>query len=185
LAEAQQSKENQSFVVMGIVTFAKEFISQKGTPYGRFNLMDYSGSNEMALFRDNYLKNKALMAKDYILILGGTLEYNENKGEMRTHILSIQLASDVDADRLIKNIYVEMLPQDLVNGRYQVLKDVLQAYPGPCNLWVKFYDPVENYEVSMVSAGGLRICDELMATLDEMEVKYNCQVDPRVLKLSS
>jgi hypothetical protein len=66
-----------------------------------------------------------------------------------------------------------------------VLKDVLQAYPGPCNLWVKFYDPVENYEVSMVAAGGLRICDELMATLDEMEVKYNCQVDPRILKLSS
>ena len=185
LAEAQQGKDNQSFVCMGIITFAKEFISQKGTPYGRFNLMDYSGSHELALFRDNYLKNKALMAKDYILILGGTLEYNENKGEMRTNILSIQLASDLDADRLIKNMHVEMLPQDLINGRYQVLKDVLQAYPGPCNLWVKFYDPVENYEVSMVSAGGLRICDELLATLDEMEVKYNCQVDPRILKLSS
>ena len=185
LAEAQQGKDNQSFVCMGIVTFAKEFISQKGTPYGRFNLMDYSGSHELALFRDNYLKNKVLMAKDYILILGGTLEYNENKGEMRTNILSIQLASDIDAERLIKNMYIEMLPQDLINGRYQVLKDVLQAYPGPCNLWVKFYDPVENYEVSMVSAGGLRICDELMVTFDEMEVKYNCQVDPRVLKLSS
>jgi len=185
LVEAQKGKDNQSFVCMGIVTFAKEFISQKGTPYGRFNLMDYSGSHELALFRDNYIKNKALMAKDYILILGGTLEYNENKGEMRTNILSIQLASDLDADRLIKNMHVEMLPQDLINGRYQVLKDVLQAYPGPCNLWVKFYDPVENYEVSMVSAGGLRICDELLATLDEMEVKYNCQVDPRILKLSS
>jgi DNA polymerase III alpha subunit len=83
--------------MMGIITSAKEFMSQKGNPYARFNFMDYSGTVEISIFTDKYLKFKNLIDKDYILLIQGQTDYSKAKDEMRLNINAMQLVSEIDA----------------------------------------------------------------------------------------
>ena len=169
-------KSETVFQLMGIITSAKEFISQKGTPYGRFTIMDYSGSVEIALFKDTYLKYKHLLNKDYILILSGQTDYMTSKDEMRVSIHSIGLAADVDEETLFKSVVVDMTPVDLEQGKQQILVDVLEQYPGQTPLYFNFHDGDEKLGIKMIARKGMKYCKEVTEILTEMELVFSAKM---------
>jgi DNA polymerase-3 subunit alpha len=173
--KALDEKEEIEFNIMGIVTSAKEFISQKGTPYGRFTLMDYSGSVEIALFKDTYLKFKALLNKDYILILNGQTDYMRSKDEMRVTIHSITLGADVDENSIFRSVVVDMTPADLDQGKQQILVDILQQHPGNTPLYFNFHDGDEKMGVKMIARNAMHYNQEVVQVLEEMELKYTAR----------
>jgi len=180
--EYRENLENKTpivFQMMGIITSAKEFMSQKGNPYARFNFMDYSGTVEISIFTDKYLKFKSLIDKDYILLIQGQTDYSKAKDEMRLNINAMQLVSEIDAMALYRSVHVEMTPSDLEQGKHQIVSDVLSQFPGKCPLYFNFYDADDNMTVRMVSKAGLNYVSEVRAMLDEMEVKYAPKLDDR------
>jgi DNA polymerase-3 subunit alpha len=182
--EYRENLENKTpivFQMMGIITSAKEFMSQKGNPYARFNFMDYTGTVEISIFTDKYLKFKNLIDKDYILLIQGQTDYSKAKDEMRLNINAMQLVSDIDAMALYRSVHVEMTPSDLEQGKHQIVSDVLSQFPGKCPLYFNFYDAEDNMTVRMVSKAGLNFVSEVREMLDEMEVKYAPKLDDRWL----
>ena len=180
--EYRENLENKTpivFQMMGIITSAKDFMSQKGNPYARFNFMDYSGTVEISIFTDKYLKFKNLIDKDYILLIQGQTDYSKTKDEMRLNINAMQLVSEIDAMALYKSVHVEMTPSDLEQGKHQIVSDVLSQFPGKCPLYFNFYDADDNMTVRMVSKAGLNFVSEVREMLDEMEVKYAPKLDER------
>jgi DNA polymerase-3 subunit alpha len=180
--EYRENLENKTpivFQMMGIITSAKEFMSQKGNPYARFNFMDYSGTVEISIFTDKYLKFKNLIDKDYILLIQGQTDYSKAKDEMRLNINAMQLVSEIDAMALYKSVHVEMTPSDLEQGKHQIVSDVLSQFPGKCPLYFNFYDADDNMTVRMVSKAGLNFVSEVREMMDEMEVKYAPKLDER------
>jgi len=180
--EYRENLENKApivFQMMGIITSAKEFMSQKGNPYARFNFMDYSGTVEISIFTDKYLKFKNLIDKDYILLIQGQTDYSKAKDEMRLNINAMQLVSEIDAMALYKSVHVEMTPSDLEQGKHQIVSDVLSQFPGKCPLYFNFYDADDNMTVRMVSKAGLNFVSEVREMLDEMEVKFAPKLDER------
>jgi DNA polymerase-3 subunit alpha len=180
--EYRENLENKApivFQMMGIITSAKDFMSQKGNPYARFNFMDYSGTVEISIFTDKYLKFKNLIDKDYILLIQGQTDYSKTKDEMRLNINAMQLVSEIDAMALYKSVHVEMTPSDLEQGKHQIVSDVLSQFPGKCPLYFNFYDADDNMTVRMVSKAGLNFVSEVREMLDEMEVKYAPKLDER------
>jgi DNA polymerase III alpha subunit len=167
--------------MMGIITSAKEFMSQMGNPYVRFNFMDYSGTIELALFKEKYLKFKPLIDKDYILLIQGQTDYSKSKDEMRMNIHHIQLVSDVDPLTIYRSIQIDMTPADLEQGKEQIVSEVLAQFPGKCPLYFNFYDADENMTVRMVSRAGLNFTTEVREMLNEMEVVYSLRLDDRWL----
>ena len=65
---------NKEFVIGGVVTEAKEGVSQRnGDPYGSMTIEDYSGSYTLRLYKDEYLKFKNYFAKDLFLCIRGNV----------------------------------------------------------------------------------------------------------------
>ena len=63
--------KNQPCLIGGLITSAEQKISQKGNPYGRYTIEDYTGSYEFALFGNAYSRFGHLMLKDlYVLVQG-------------------------------------------------------------------------------------------------------------------
>lgn len=179
--DALENKSPQVFQMMGIITSAKEFMSQMGNPYARFNFMDYSGTIELSLFKEKYLKFKHLVDKDYILLIQGQTDYSKTKDEMRMNIHHIQLVSDVDPLTIYRSIQVDMTPSDLEQGKQQIVSDVLSQFPGKCPLYFNFYDADENMTLRMVSRAGLNFTNEVREMLNDMEVVYTPRLDDRWL----
>lgn len=179
MQEFQNGTDNVPFQVMGIITSFKESISQRGTPFGKFVLLDYSGSFEFAIFGEDYLKFKHLLAKDYIVVVRGMFEYNQNYGKMYCKFKDISLASDISSGNLVKSIQVDFNNTDLEDGKYQILQDVLSIYPGNCALWVNLIDHNEKMDIKMVSRKGFHFGPEVQQMLNEIEVKFSPRLDEK------
>jgi DNA polymerase-3 subunit alpha len=179
LTEMQNGTENTSFQVMGIVTSFKEQFSQKGQPFGKFVLLDYSGSFEFAIFGDEYMKHKAMLAKDYILLIRGAFEKNQYSGKMYCRYKEISLASNVASNNLVKSVQIDFSMFDLAKGKYQILEDVLSQYPGACIMWVNIVDAENKMDVKLISKRGFAFGPDVQQILDDMEVNYSTKLDEK------
>lgn len=179
LTELQSLKENNSFQVMGIITSVTERLSQKGEPFGRFSIMDYSGTFEFAMFGKEYIEWKSLLTKDYILIIKGKFEYNERNDRTYCRFQDLILASEIKSQNLVKSLQVDMSMFDMEKGKYEIIHDILNMYPGNCAVWVNIMDTEEKMDVKMVARNGCNFGPDVQQMLDELEIKYTPRLDSR------
>jgi DNA polymerase-3 subunit alpha len=179
MAEMQNRTSNSNFVVMGIVTSSRETISQKGEPFGRFTVMDYTGSHEFALFGKDYLKFKPMLGKDYILVIKGSFEYSERNQKTYTRFHEMVLSSDIQKETLIKSVQVDMDLHDMLKGKAAALETIMLQYPGNCILWIHLMDNEDSMGVKMVAAKGFEFCNETIQIMEDMEVRFTKRLDER------
>ncbi len=178
-SSAIENNEKSDFRIMGIITSAREVISQKGNPYGRFAILDYSGSIELNIFAKPYMTHKNLLSKDYIVIISGTTEPNLERNDARVNFNSITLASEVNEKSLVKSLKVEMTPLEIEKGKYQVVQHMIEQFPGTCSVIFNFSDIEENMSVTMVSKYGIQFNSDVVEMLKEMEVYFTPITDER------
>jgi DNA polymerase-3 subunit alpha len=77
---AIESNEKLEFKLMGLVLNIREIISQKGNPYGRFVMLDFSGNVEFNIYGKEWIDYKNLISKDYILLISGSIIPNIEMG---------------------------------------------------------------------------------------------------------
>ena len=179
LSSAIENNEKSDFRIMGIITSAREIISQKGNPYGRFAILDYSGSIELNIFAKPYMTHKNLLSKDYIVIISGTTEPNLERNDARVNFNSMTLASEVNEKSLVKSLKVEMTPLEIEKGKYQVVQHMIEQFPGTCSVIFNFSDIEENMSVAMVSKYGIQFNSDVVEMLKEMEVYFTPITDER------
>lgn len=182
LQSAVENNERLEFRVMGIVTAAREIISQKGNPYGRITLLDYSGNIELNFYGKEYIRDKSYLSKDYILLIQGIVEPRPDDVRPKIIFKPVRLASDIDPSQLIKSISISLRPNDLVNGIHQTISDILEQFLGNTPVWFHFQDGEEEMGVTLVSNFRVNFCPELLELLDEMEVRYEYQIEEKLLK---
>ncbi|MBL7812266.1 MAG: DNA polymerase III subunit alpha [Bacteroidetes bacterium] len=179
LTELQNATTNTSFIVMGIVTSVRETISQKGEPFGKFVLMDYSGQFEFAMFGKDYLQWKSMLTRDYILIIKGAMEYSERSARTYCRFREVLLGSDLEKSQLVKSIQLDFTLADVKEGRYEIVKTVMEENPGNCGVWVNITDMDEKISVKMVSSRGIDFGEDVRLTLDEMAIPFTPRLDDR------
>ncbi len=179
LQEYQNGTDDLPFQVMGIITSFHEQFSQKGQPFGKFVMLDYSGSFEFAMFGDDYMKFKSFLTKDYIIVIRGSFEKSKYNDKMYLRFKEISIAGNMTANKLVKSIQVDFTMQDLDEGKYQILEDVLGQYPGNCALWVNVVDSLNKMDVRMVSKKGFSFEPSVQQMLDEMKIKYNHRLEDK------
>lgn len=184
LAEMQNSTVNSNFVVMGIVTAIRETISQKGEPYGRVTLMDFSGSHEFTLFNKDYLKFKHLLGKDYILVVKGSFEYSQKNQKTYARYHEIVLSSEIQKDSLVKSVQIDMEVNEMLKGKATAVETVMMQYPGKCTLWIHLMDNEESMGVKMIASKGFEFCAETIQIMEDMEIRYTKRMDERWLPVS-
>jgi DNA polymerase III subunit alpha len=168
--------DKTEFKIMGIVTSAREIIGKNGAPYGRFTLLDYSGSVELSLYRDTYMRFKSYLTRDYILLITGTMEPIYDQQRIMINYKSIKLASDLSPEKLVRSIKVYMRPSDLFDGKHQHLNKIMEDYPGNTTVWFSFNDVDEEIGLTLVSSSKITYNAEVRDLLNEMSVNHEPEI---------
>jgi DNA polymerase-3 subunit alpha len=103
VSELEQFK-NQDVAVAGIVVGVENRISKNGKPFGTFSIEDFSGTTEMVLFGEDYLRLKHFLAEGSLLFIKGKYQLRFNADDrFELKISSIQLLQEV-REKLTKKV---------------------------------------------------------------------------------
>ena len=133
----------------GIVTGANHRTTKTGKPFGILTIEDYTGSSELALFSDDYLKFKQYLTPEYYLFIRAKVQSRYNDpNNLEIKISSIKMLPDVGnefAKSLTLSLNLEEINKEIVG----TLDTLLKEYPG--KLPVKFSVRDKDHKVELAS----------------------------------
>ncbi|MBR0196322.1 MAG: DNA polymerase III subunit alpha [Paludibacteraceae bacterium] len=155
------SHKNQSGLIGGLVTEAEQLRSQKGNPYGRYTIEDYTGSYQFVLFGNAYNQFAHLMLKDlYVMVTGvvqqkgaGMKWFKEGKdeeAEFEFVVQRVDMLSEVQ-DKLTDGIDIRLSLDKVTPETIDELADMVDANPGKGRLHVSVYNPINRQNVALTS----------------------------------
>ncbi len=134
----------------GLVTQVEHATSQKGNPYGRYTIEDYTGSYKLTLFGDNY-KNRDALLKENVYVLVSTLVQQRGAGrqwfkpkpvseaEYELNIQDVQLLNTMQ-DNNMESITLHIPLEQVQPSLTQELAEMCQQHPGKLVLKFEIFD---------------------------------------------
>ena len=155
------SHKNQAGLFGGLITQAEQLRSQKGNPYGRYTIEDYTGSYQFVLFGNAYNQFAHLMLKDlYVLVTGvvqqkgaGMKWFKEGKdeeAEFEFVVQRVDMLSDVQNNRM-EGLNIRLSLDAVTRETIDELADQVDASPGEARLHVSVFNPMNRQNVALTS----------------------------------
>jgi len=120
----------------GIVTSANHRVTKTGKPFGTMFIEDYTGSVELALFSDDYLKFKQYLTAEYYLFMRAKVQSRYNDpNNLEIKISSMKMLPDV-GNEFAKSVTLSLDLEEINSESVNTLDTLLKEYPG--KLPVKF-----------------------------------------------
>ena len=153
--------KNQTCLIGGIITEADQRVSQKGNPYGRYTVEDYTGSYEFVLFGTAYQQFGHLLLKNrYVLVTGVIQQRNaglkwhkeqpDDVAEYEFMVQRVDTLSDVQEQR-IEGINIQLslnaLSQELIDD----LSEFVSTNPGNNVLHLSIFNPINRHQIALTS----------------------------------
>ena len=152
--------ENRPLFFGGIVVDAEEKISQKGNPYGRYVVEDYSGSYQFTLFGEAY-KQFASMLKPsvYVFLTGMIQQRGSNQKWFRPkpvaeaeYELSVQQVDLMnDANKHVKSLTLHIPNSNIQPSLVDELEEFCKKYPGDIPLHLCVYDDIKQNVITLIA----------------------------------
>ncbi len=153
--------KNQTCLIGGIITEAEQRISQKGNPYGRYTIEDYTGSYTLALFGNAYSQFAHMMLKDLYVLITGVIQQKGNgqrwfkeqpdeKAEYEFIVQKVEMlneAQDKRTDGLNITLALNRLTPELADE----LAEQISSNKGQGRLHVAIYNPSTRQSVALTS----------------------------------
>ncbi|MDP6909135.1 MAG: DNA polymerase III subunit alpha, partial [Flavobacteriales bacterium] len=144
--QTEEAKKNPGeYKFAGVVSSVQHKMSQKGNPYGIFEIEDKLGSMEIRLFGEDYTKFRQYIDVDYFLYLKGVWKEkrwgNQNANssapvEKDFKLTSIELLNEV-LEKKTNGITIEMPLAEVRPENISELRTFLSDHPGDCKVSVR------------------------------------------------
>ena len=156
-----EKRENQPLHLGGIITSAEEAVSQKGNPYGRYLIEDYSGSYKMTLFGQTYTQCSPMLKPNMYVYITGVIQQRgagrqwfkpkpAQEAEYEFVVQQVELLKDVQ-DKQLEKITLR-LPVERVNSEMtEMLAEAVAAHPGRTKLQIQVFDETERSLITFTS----------------------------------
>ena len=155
--------KNQAALIGGLITEAEQLRSQKGNPYGRYTIEDYTGSYRIALFGNAYSQFGHLMLKDlYVLVTGvvqqkgaGQKWFREGKdeeAEFEFVVQKVEMLNKVQDERtegVNIRLYLPNLTKEIADELTEQV--TAKANKGNGRLHITVYNPLNRQLVTLTS----------------------------------
>ena len=165
--------KNKDFCVAGIVTKVQSLMTQKGKPYGRITIEDYTDSYEFTLWGKDFEQFRLYFFEQYYLLIRGRVSpkpYNEN--DLEPKINAIMMLADAQ-ENLVKEVMVTLPIQEITPDFTQAFTDAITQNPGKAILRVKVFDRKSDVSLGMTSRiHKVMISNELLGFFDDNAIKY-------------
>ena len=153
--------KNQACLLGGLITSAEQRISQKGNPYGRYTIEDYSGSYEFALFGNAYTNFGHLLLKDLYVLVQGVVQQRgagqkwfregpDEKAEFEFVVQSVETLNETQKKRS-EGIQIRLALEAVTPELVDELADKIKENPGQGRLHVTVYNPLNKQQVALTS----------------------------------
>ncbi len=162
--------KNRDVNAAGIVTKVAERITKKGKPFGLFSVEDYNGGQDMALFGEDWLKNKYLLEPNTFVFLKGKVQERYNQpGLWELKVNHIELLSDI-REKLCKGLILNVDISALSEEYLSRLSQIVSLNPGDLPLKFNIFDTTENMHVDLLSRRfKIQASNELFEELKQLE----------------
>jgi len=149
--EDLESLKHRKLLFGGIVTDVRDAMTKTGKPFMIIKLEDFTGSGEIALFGDDYIKFGVFGKKGLRLLVNAGVEaYRWNDSKLELKIASIRLLQDAQ-DNLIREIKLT-IPIGKINQ--QIITDLsalIENNPGSCNLYFRIIDSASRTTLELIA----------------------------------
>jgi DNA polymerase-3 subunit alpha len=153
--------KNQPCLIGGLITSAEQRISQKGNPYGRYVIEDYTGSYEFAMFGNTYSRFGHLMLKDLYVLVSGVVqqkgagqkwfrEQEDDKAEFEFVVQNVEMLNETQTKRtggINVRLGLDTVTEELIDE----LADKIKENPGEGRLHVTVINPRNKQQVALTS----------------------------------
>ncbi|MFT4523474.1 MAG: DNA polymerase-3 subunit alpha, partial [Bacteroidia bacterium] len=163
----------QKMKVAGIVTSHNSRMTKNGKPFGIFILEDFGGTQEFALFGDDYAKFRGYLTPNSMLFVTCSIQerfYDKTQKELKVHTIDfLQDVREKYLEKVTITILLDQLSEELISS----LKVLTDRGEGKAQLKVEIADPADKYKVDFKS-GGRRINfdQEWVRVLDDLDLTY-------------
>ena len=155
--------EGQPLHFGGIVTSAEEAISQKGNPYGRYVIEDYTGSYRLTLFGNTYQQCAPMLKTNLYVYVTGTIQQrganrpyfkpkSADEAEYEFVAQQVELLKDTQEkhmDTITLRIPIEQVTKELNDE----LVTQLTEHPGNAKLKIQVYDESKHNVITFLAQG--------------------------------
>ena len=153
--------KNQACLIGGIITSAEQRISQKGNPYGRYVITDYTGTYEFALFGSAYSQFAHMMLKDLYVLVTGVVQQKgagqkwfreapDEEAEFEFVVQHVTMLNEVQEKRT-EGINIRLSLDAINNETIDELADEIKANKGNGRLHVSIFNPLNRQQVTLTS----------------------------------
>ena len=153
--------KNQPCLFGGLIKEAEQLRSQKGNPYGRYTVEDYTGSYQFVLFGNAYTQFAHLMLKDlYVLVTGVVQQRNagqrwfkeapDEEAEYEFVVQQVTMLNEVQ-DKRTEGLSIRLSLDTLTPETIDELTDEIKASPGKARLHLSVYNPLSRQQVALTS----------------------------------
>ena len=154
-------RENQPLHFGGIVASAEEAISQKGNPYGRYVIEDYTGSYKLTLFGEAYKSCAPLLKPNLYVYVTGTIQqrganrqYFRPKpyedAEYEFAVMNVELLKDVQAKH-VETITLRIPVEQITKDFNDELTEQIKKHPGHIKVKIQVFDETKQNLITFVS----------------------------------
>ena len=174
LVQLENLENIRDFIVGGIITTVKHATTKNGKPYGAFNIEDYSGNFEFALFGDDYLKFKTYLEPNMMILIKGyvnryTPRYDGATERIDPKIKEIILIQDA-MEQMGAGVSIKMYLDKIETESIDTLNKLVDKYSGSKRVKFSIFDP-ENSRVSIEMsrrAKGVNLSTEFLDDLSDL-----------------
>ena len=155
------SHKNQNLLLGGIITDAEQRTSQKGNPYGRYTIEDYTGSYTLVLFGETYNRCAPMMLKNMYVLITGVIqqrnagsrwfkEKDDNEAEYEFMVKQVVPLHNVQ-EELLGGIRLTINTDSVTREFIEELNEQIKNNPGKEQLHIRLNNPLRRHLVDLTS----------------------------------
>ena len=169
----------QPLHIGGIIVAAEDRMSQKGNPWGKYTIEDYTGSYQFSAFGETYQRFAALLRPNVYVYLTGVIQQRGaqfkyfkpkpvEEAEYEFSLQHVQLIKEAQKDlrSITLQIPIENVQPDLIDE----LMDITKNNPGETPLRLEIFDTIKQNVVSF-NASPIGMNYELFHQLQELQME--------------
>lgn len=176
IRDIEKYADKGDVTLVGYVSSTDTRVGKSGDKYTIFHLEDFTGSIEIGLFKNNYIKFKNYVDQTgNVLYVRGAYQSDRHDPERKRFWISdIQLLSEMREKKSMK-VTLTLSLQDVNRDLLQGLSGIMEKHPGKDSIIVKVIEHTEQIDVLMRNkVGGISADKEVLNSLGKFgEVTLN------------
>ncbi|MEO9531209.1 MAG: DNA polymerase III subunit alpha [Crocinitomicaceae bacterium] len=141
---------NKELKIAGIITDAQHRTTKHGKPFGTFDLEDYSDSQRLFIFGEDYMRFKHMLSLGTFIHLTGRVQKKKFGDEMEFKVTGMELLSEL-REKKAKSLTLAVESSDLTDHMIDELYNIIQENSGSCALKFVVKDHKSKAELRMPS----------------------------------